>query len=103
MMAYIKKSVITIPVLLINLIAFVFSLNKDTNVALKKQVIGTVAGLKVLTDGISKKDNFAEFTGCGKQEQYFIIVLGQAKYIRKIRLLWVEGYEPAVYKVEASG
>lgn len=79
-----------------------FSIEEEQNIALNKQAIGTVENLKNLTDGVVDLGNYAEFKNFEKMEQYFIIVLGQARYIKSIKLYWVKGYEPASYKVETS-
>ncbi len=102
MMGYLKKIFIIITIILIAGIYLLFSINKRQNVALNKQVIGTVKGLKILTDGIIEKQNYVEIKDFQKMDQYFIVVLGQAKYVNSTKLYWVKGFEPSSYKIEVS-
>ncbi|MBU1078186.1 MAG: hypothetical protein KKH98_12890, partial [Spirochaetes bacterium] len=78
------------------------SAEKSENIVQNKQIIGTVKDFKPLNDGIILKDNYIEIKEFDKYEQYFIIVLGQAKYLDSIDLYWIEGFEPESYRIEVS-
>ncbi len=96
-------AILTISFLVIlTCVYLIYSITKEENIALNKQVIGTVADLKILTDGVKKKDKYIEIKDFKKLQQYFILVMGQAKYINSIKLYWVEGFQPDSYKVEVS-
>jgi len=79
----------------------IFSQSYKKNLAYKKQVIGNIPNLKVLTDGVIKIKNYIEVKDFAK-EPYFIIVLGQAKYINGIKFYWVKGFEPLTVRIETS-
>ncbi len=96
-------TILTISFLVIlTCIYLMYSTTSEENIALNKQIIGTVSDLKILTDGVKNKDKYIEMKDFKKLEQYFIIVMGQARYINSIKLYWVKGFQPASYKVEVS-
>jgi len=70
------------------------------NLAYKKQVIGTFNSLSKITDGIVSPSNYAESIKRQGVENFFIIVMGRAKYINKVKFYWVKGHQPLKYKVE---
>ncbi len=78
-----------------------FAVYAADNVGLHKQVVGSFPGdLKKITDGIKNKKNFTTVTS--PKNKFVIIVLGNAKYIKRLNIYWVKGYEPEKYRVEYS-
>ncbi|MBN1898964.1 MAG: hypothetical protein JW827_09315 [Spirochaetes bacterium] len=56
-----------------------------------------------LTDGVISPSNYAEFSikkVKNKDEQFFIVVLGHASYIRSIKVYWLKDYHPDQYSIE---
>lgn len=89
----------------INILIFILVLVRflhadEKNIALNKQVIGSFENLNLLTDGIIKDNNYTSVSNFKDYEQYFVIVLGQARYIDTITLYWIKGFEPKTYKIE---
>lgn len=70
------------------------------NIALKKQIIGTFNFMEKLNDNIKSADNFSQVIKKAEKDEYIIVVLANAKYIRKIKLYWVNNNEPLKYKIE---
>ncbi len=97
----IYKSLIFIVIMFLCTI-FLFSAVKSKNIALKRQIIGTIKDLKPLNDNVIKKNNYIELIEFDKWPQHFIVVLGQAKYIDTIKIYWIKGFEPKDYTIEVS-
>ncbi len=100
-MKYIKIIIISLFIILTS-VYFIYTANNQKNIALNKQIIGTMQNPKPLNDGVINKNNYIEIKDFKKLEQYFVIVLGQAKYVQSIKLYWVKGFEPSSFKIETS-
>lgn len=74
----------------------------EENIALKKQVVGSFEKLTVLTDGVIDENNYTEIADFKDTDKFFIVVMGQAKYIDSMKIHWVKGYEPASFRIEFS-
>ncbi|MDD5066914.1 MAG: discoidin domain-containing protein [bacterium] len=97
-----SKYAATAAVLLILICSWDPAWGQEENIALGKQVVGSFQNLKLITDGTISQDNYGEIREFKEQENFFILVLGQAKYIKGIKLYWAKGYEPLSYRIESS-
>lgn len=95
------KRIIIVSLIFICTIAIYGDKKKTSiNIAYRKKVIGTFQLMAKITDGIKTPSNYAETVKRKGVENFFVVVLGQAKYINKVKLYWVKGYQPSRYKVE---
>ncbi len=81
---------------------YVTAIGKTENIAYKKQIVGTFNDANKITDGEISNLNFGESIEREDVEKFFIVVLGQAKYIDSLKIYWVKGYEPEEYQIEVG-
>lgn len=75
--------------------------NKNSIVEIKR-VLGNVKNSALLTDSIIKPSNFSVFKYKKKKNTFFIVELSQSKYIKRIKIYFVENSNPESVKLEFS-
>lgn len=90
---------ITLTILLFCLFNIILLYSQE-NIAFQKQVIGSFISMDKLTDGIKSENNYAQIVFNKERENFFIVVLGSARYVGEIKLYWIKNAEPLEYKVE---